>query len=247
MLAIESFNWRFKKRHNMANPRQQKGLGEEQGMHQEWTYQEIVPSSGWTEDTKFHHLLIDLPDFRKDDVRLQVDKSGHLTVIGGRLLGHDKYMNFEKTFKLPESSDSAKITGKFEGDILYIRIPKIMKDEIKESKNEAATSSGYDEEEKEEFSDSSIQGSDNENSDNEDELRGKNSWRRPYKGKEPTNGSRNENHYHEQWKKKCMEKENLFKVVIETVNELKGIIATAVLAFTLGMLVSQKLQKVPPK
>ncbi|KAL9252798.1 22.0 kDa heat shock protein-like protein [Drosera capensis] len=231
----------------MANPRRQKRPGEEQGMDQERTYQEIVPSSGWTEDTKFHRLLIDLPDFRKDDIRLQVDKSGHLTVIGGRLLNRDKYMNFEKTFKLPENSDSAKISGEFEGDMLYIRIPKIMKDKIKESKNETATSSGYDEEEKEEFSDSSREGSDDENSDNEDDSRGKNSWRRPYEGEEPRNGSRNENHYHEQWKKKCLEKENLFKVVIETVNELKGIIATAVLAFTLGMLVSHKLQQVLPR
>ncbi|GAB2269940.1 hypothetical protein Dimus_004858 [Dionaea muscipula] len=221
----------------MANPRERKRVGEKHDMiDHEWTYQEIVPSSGWTEDAKFHHLLIDLPDFRKEDIRLQVDKSGKLIVIGGRLSSQDKYINFEKTFELPENSDAGKITGKFEGEILYISIPKIIKQSVKELGNEGATSSGYDEEEKE------------EDSDSENDSEEKDSPKGPdQKGKESENRSRKGNYYHEEWKKKYREEGNLFKVVFVKIKELKGIIVTAVLAFTLGMLVSQKLHPTPPK
>ncbi|KAF2311346.1 hypothetical protein GH714_021947 [Hevea brasiliensis] len=42
---------------------------------QDHVVEEFVPSAAWTEDSHSHYLLVDLPDFRKEEVKLQVDTS----------------------------------------------------------------------------------------------------------------------------------------------------------------------------
>jgi len=37
---------------------------------------------------------------------------------------NSKVIYFEQKFKLPENSDTDKITGKFDGEILYVTVPK---------------------------------------------------------------------------------------------------------------------------
>lgn len=87
--------------------------------------EEWVPSSAWTEDSNGHYLLVDLPDFKKEEVKLQVDNSGQIVVSGERLVNNNsKVIYFEQKFKLPENSDTDKITGKFDGEILYVTVPK---------------------------------------------------------------------------------------------------------------------------
>ncbi|XP_061954014.1 17.9 kDa class I heat shock protein-like [Populus nigra] len=87
--------------------------------------EEWVPSSAWTEDSNGHYLLVDLPDFKKEEVKLQVDNSGQIVVSGERLVNNNsKVIHFEQKFKLPENSDTDKITGKFDGEILYVTVPK---------------------------------------------------------------------------------------------------------------------------
>jgi hypothetical protein len=57
-------------------------------------------------------------------VKLQVDDPGKLTVSGERLVNNSKCIYFEQTFKLPQNSDTDNITGKFDGEILYVTVPK---------------------------------------------------------------------------------------------------------------------------
>ncbi|KAJ8771893.1 hypothetical protein K2173_027070 [Erythroxylum novogranatense] len=84
-------------------------------------FQEFVPSCAWTEDLNAYYLLVDLPEYRKEEVKLQVDdSSGRLTVSGERQINYNKYESFEKTFKAPFSSDMGAITGNFDGEILVI-------------------------------------------------------------------------------------------------------------------------------
>ncbi|CAI0549364.1 unnamed protein product, partial [Linum tenue] len=64
--------------------------------------------------------------FRKEEVSLRVDSGGkQITVAGERLLNHNKYVYFHQTYQLPEGiSDTDRITGKFDGEILYVTVPK---------------------------------------------------------------------------------------------------------------------------
>ncbi|ONI08580.1 hypothetical protein PRUPE_5G186800 [Prunus persica] len=90
-------------------------------------HQKILPSSGWTEDSNGHYLLVDLPDFKKEEVKLVVNVSaGHLTVSGQRQVNEKKSEYFEQNFTIPPNSDVDKITGKFDGEILYVTVPKVV-------------------------------------------------------------------------------------------------------------------------
>lgn len=58
-------------------------------------------------------------------MKLQVDiDPGKLTVSGERLVNNSKCIYFEQTFKLPQNSDTDNITGKFDGEILHVTVPK---------------------------------------------------------------------------------------------------------------------------
>ncbi|VVA17054.1 PREDICTED: inactive RESTRICTED TEV [Prunus dulcis] len=99
-------------------------------------HQKILPSSGWTEDSNGHYLLVDLPDFKKEEVKLVVNVSaGHLTVSGQRQVNEKKSEYFEQNFTIPPNSDVDKITGKFDGEILYVTVPKVAA--VVEEKKEA--------------------------------------------------------------------------------------------------------------
>ncbi|KAK2663971.1 hypothetical protein Ddye_002556 [Dipteronia dyeriana] len=121
----------------MANIREKtRGFGE-RTFSQTVEVREIIPSSGWTDDSNAHYLLLKLPGhpINFDDlshhmyeVKPDVDESGHLTVSGERLqkATGDKFkiFMFEQTFALPHNSDIDQISGKMEGDILRITVPK---------------------------------------------------------------------------------------------------------------------------
>ncbi|WCJ35979.1 HSP20-like chaperones superfamily protein [Euphorbia peplus] len=85
---------------------------------------EFVPYAAWTEDSLNHFLLLDLPEFKKEEVKLQVEKTGEIRISGERVVSDNKYLYFDKSFKAPQSSDLEKVTAKFEGEILYVNVPK---------------------------------------------------------------------------------------------------------------------------
>ncbi|KAM5570681.1 inactive protein RESTRICTED TEV MOVEMENT 2-like [Rosa sericea] len=87
----------------------------------------IVPASGWTEDSNGHYLLVDLEGFNKEKVKLEVNTTtGHLTVTGERQVNEREHVYIEENFPIPANSDVDKITGKFDGEILYVTVPKIV-------------------------------------------------------------------------------------------------------------------------
>ncbi|KAI5416803.1 uncharacterized protein LOC127073831 [Lathyrus oleraceus] len=101
-------------------------------------FEEIVPNSGWSEDSTSHYLLVDLPEFKKEDVKLQVDSSGRIVVKGERQASEQKRVRFHLSFPAPSDSEVDKIAGKFDGGILYVTLPKQIVQANKESDNEVA-------------------------------------------------------------------------------------------------------------
>ncbi|CAO2826749.1 unnamed protein product [Amaranthus hypochondriacus] len=100
--------------------------------------EEVNPPSGWTQTPQHHLLILDLPDFRKDDIKFNVNESRTIIISGRRKIAEDKQKHFERTFDVPENGDVKNITMKFDGDALTVFIPKIDKqaDEKPETKTD---------------------------------------------------------------------------------------------------------------
>ncbi|KAF8390258.1 hypothetical protein HHK36_024783 [Tetracentron sinense] len=100
------------------------------------TYEDFQPSFDWTHESNCHVLLVDLPGFKKEEVKLQVDNLGKVTVSGERRITYSRYSRFKKEFSVPEDSDIGKISGKFEGGLLFVIIPKKAIERVEEYKEE---------------------------------------------------------------------------------------------------------------
>ncbi|KAL5544399.1 hypothetical protein UlMin_008183 [Ulmus minor] len=114
----------------MANVKGKRGVGRGPQTGN-MIFEEIEPSSQWTADKNSHYLLVELPGFKKEHVKIQVINSGHIKISGERLVHENRKLNFEKSYKVPENSNTDKITAKFDGEILYVTVPKQVVDEEK--------------------------------------------------------------------------------------------------------------------
>ncbi|WKA08365.1 hypothetical protein VitviT2T_026094 [Vitis vinifera] len=185
------------------------------------SFQDIVPSSGWSEDEKCHYLLVDLPGFKREEVKLQVDyQTNQLMASGERRVSELKYIRFKQTFKLPNNSDIEKITAKFEGEILYVIVPKV-KEQKEEPKEENGTASTVAEENV------------NEKPNKGDDKQGEN-----------IDGERNKQceGVDKVFKEKLGRDAGLLECVISKLRKNKGIVMTAVLAFSLGVFITRKFE-----
>ncbi|GFZ07760.1 hypothetical protein Acr_19g0006970 [Actinidia rufa] len=175
-------------------------------------FEEIVPSSDWTEDSSCHILLVDLPGFKKEWLKLQVDAQGYLLVSGQRQASENKIVHFEQTYKVPENSETEKISGKFESEVLYVIVPKQVKEEEREHQNGPA----YVVEEK--------HGNDQENKNDENTR------------------VAHDKGFQEAIRETQWHQAGLLGSFVEVLSKNKGIVVTAVLAFSLGVLVCQRFQ-----
>ncbi|PWA55896.1 HSP20-like chaperone [Artemisia annua] len=162
--------------------------------------EEFVPPSAWTEDQTCHYLLVDLPGFKKQELKLQVDNQTHIVVSGERQVRENKFKRFEQRFELPNNVHIDKISGKLDGEILYISVPKKVEHEHQETKHD-------------------------EESDNKDEK--------------DLERNKHRMEFDEDWGKAA---DLYLRLAIEKLIKNKEIVMTAIFAFSLGVLVSQKFQ-----
>jgi HSP20 family protein len=86
------------------------------------------------EDDKEYLIKTDLPDVKKEDVKVTVEK-GVLTISGERR--HEKeednkrfhriersYGSFLRSFVLPDDADEGKVLAEFKDGVLRVRLPK---------------------------------------------------------------------------------------------------------------------------
>ncbi|KAJ0105050.1 hypothetical protein Patl1_17848 [Pistacia atlantica] len=205
--------------------------------------QDFVPSSAWNEDANGHYLLMDLPDFQKEQVKLHADPSGSIMVSGERLTNDkSRIIRFEQTFKLPPNSDIDQITGKFDGEILYVTVPKLVEAEKQQEVPERETenissSSNITEEIKEESSHHHHHKDENVNRGHA-EVHGKEEHERQ-SDKNQMCSSRVDSFDKEdveKWAKQPSQLDWAMKILRKN----KGIVVTAMIAFSLGVYVSRK-------
>ncbi|XP_071713809.1 uncharacterized protein [Rutidosis leptorrhynchoides] len=211
-------------------------------------FQEFVPPSAWTEDETCHYLLVDLPGFKKHELKLEVADQTHIVVSGERQVSENKYKRFEQRFELPNNADVVKITGKLDGEILYISVPKVVEQKHQEIKHDIGHGGNMDTFDPTPTSTSAPTPAQlldvDENGDDEDKHDDE-------KSDQNEDGSDNEDHKqdHERMKHRRAsdndwghEADMILKLAIEKLRKNKGIVVTAIVAFSLGVMVSQKFQ-----
>jgi HSP20 family protein len=93
----------------------------------------LVTGVDISEDNQGYLLKADLPEMKKDDVRVTVEE-GILSVSGGRKTekeDHKKtfhrielsFGTFRRSFTLPEDADSTKVTVDLRDGVLRVHIP----------------------------------------------------------------------------------------------------------------------------
>ncbi|GAB2285685.1 hypothetical protein Dimus_020125 [Dionaea muscipula] len=87
--------------------------------------EDVDPRTSWVFEEAADTFLIYVPEFNKENLRVQLTPTRTLKVTGQRLIGGNKWQRFLKSVQVPENCDTKKITAKFEDGILYIRQPKL--------------------------------------------------------------------------------------------------------------------------
>ncbi|CAN6439917.1 unnamed protein product [Victoria cruziana] len=104
------------------------------------------PMSSWCEDEESKVLQIELPDFKREEIRVQIDDSGQLRVSGHRRIDSKKSSRFDKSFPIADGIEQNFIRARFEAGVLHIimpikKMPPLMSDEKSPAAKEAKTES----------------------------------------------------------------------------------------------------------
>ena len=98
------------------------------------TITEWAPSVDIIEDEKEWLVKADLPEVKKEDVKVTVENSV-LTITGERKLEKEEkdkkyhriersYGNFLRSFTLPDGADGTKVAAEFKDGVLKVHLPK---------------------------------------------------------------------------------------------------------------------------
>jgi HSP20 family protein len=102
--------------------------------HEEITLADWSPLADITEDDKEYLIRAELPDLKREDVKVTVE-NGVLTISGERKMEKEEkgkkyhrveraYGSFARSFTLPEDSAAEKIQAEFKDGILTVHLPK---------------------------------------------------------------------------------------------------------------------------
>lgn len=92
------------------------------------SYLDFEPTHNVVQDTNKQTLVINLPGFKKEHLRVQIDHYGKLRISGERQLeqGSSKWSRFRKEFHIPEGCDPTGVRARFEKDgVLHITMPRL--------------------------------------------------------------------------------------------------------------------------
>ncbi|KAJ7982494.1 inactive protein RESTRICTED TEV MOVEMENT 2-like [Quillaja saponaria] len=88
-------------------------------------YEDFQPKSEMKEDNESHIVLLQLPGFEKDMIKIVCVHSRRIVrLLGERLIENNKWIHFNQAFPIPDNCDIDKIYGLFEQGILNVIMPK---------------------------------------------------------------------------------------------------------------------------
>ncbi|ONK74273.1 uncharacterized protein A4U43_C03F4560 [Asparagus officinalis] len=93
------------------------------------SYDDFIPSSHWITEEGLDTLIIELPGFKKEHLRIQLDNFGNLRTSGERPIDGNRWKRFRKEFRVPDNCNASEIRAKFESGLLTITLPKLITEE----------------------------------------------------------------------------------------------------------------------
>ncbi|KAM7505111.1 hypothetical protein LguiB_004015 [Lonicera macranthoides] len=90
----------------------------------EASYEEFEPSSSWRHEQGRDTLEIHLPEFKKQQLRVQITNSGVLKISGERPVNEKTQRRFYEEYKVPKDCNTDAIQAKFASGILNVIMPK---------------------------------------------------------------------------------------------------------------------------
>lgn len=104
------------------------------GGKEEMTVAEWAPLVDISEDAKEYLITAELPEVKKDGVKLTVE-GGVLTITGERKFEKEEkgkkyhrieraYGSFVRSFTVPDDADSTKVSADFKDGVLQVHLPK---------------------------------------------------------------------------------------------------------------------------
>ena len=200
-------------------------------------------------------FLIFVLGFKKEEVKLNIDGLGNITATGQRQVNEDKMVYFDQSFKLPENSDDDKISGRFDGEILYVTVPKRAVEEKREHETvkEIVSDKAKQIEHEKPINDESLNRDDHHHHrDKPGNIHGHDSEMEKMSNTGNIHGHNSETEKRSSRNAPmCFSKETiegwenesgLLGSAVKMLRRNKGIVMAAVLAFSLGVLVTRKLE-----
>ncbi|KAG5584480.1 hypothetical protein H5410_044914 [Solanum commersonii] len=103
-------------------------------------YEDFVPTTELVQEQDSDTLLLDLTGFKKEQVRVQLTRTGVVKISGQRPVAENKWHRFQKDFPVSQNCDKTKISAKFENGILYVKQPKLITTSSEKKDQELPTS-----------------------------------------------------------------------------------------------------------
>ncbi|KAL7618121.1 hypothetical protein Lser_V15G03307 [Lactuca serriola] len=88
------------------------------------TYEQFKPMSEWRQEDDHDTLLLYLPGFQKEYIKVTTEDVNTVRVRGERLVADNKWSRFLENFQVPENCDMTGIRARFDGGILTITMPR---------------------------------------------------------------------------------------------------------------------------
>ncbi|KDP39676.1 hypothetical protein JCGZ_02696 [Jatropha curcas] len=90
-------------------------------------YEDFEPLCKWKREEERDLLEVYLQDFKKENIRVRINRSGILSIEGECLLNNDIHHRFKKEIKVSKQCKINEIRAKFSRKgILYVTFPKKM-------------------------------------------------------------------------------------------------------------------------
>ncbi|XP_042490269.1 inactive protein RESTRICTED TEV MOVEMENT 2-like [Macadamia integrifolia] len=88
------------------------------------SYEDFQPSSNLLREEEGDTFVVDLPGFRRDQLRVQIESHGNLMVSGERPIANNRWSRFRKDCLIPKNCNENEIKANFVDGVLYIKMPK---------------------------------------------------------------------------------------------------------------------------
>ncbi|KAK4607323.1 hypothetical protein RGQ29_001233 [Quercus rubra] len=89
-------------------------------------YEEFEAQFEWAIEEGLDTLLVHVPGFRREELKVQITSVGNLRVSGQRSLGKNKWKRFDKEFTIPPNVDTNAISAKYDENVIYVKLPKVI-------------------------------------------------------------------------------------------------------------------------